>query len=112
MQCYILKIGSIHYHAERRRLRKVVISFLVAHMLEDIFLLGMPHIIIDTSWLLYYLWLLYDKTMKNAEISMRPQTSDAWIMFFTDYPRVLGYLVDPMRQVVISGLDYVYKYID
>ena len=92
-----------------------MISFLVAHMLEDIFLLGTPHIIIDTSWLLYYwynLWLLCDTMLKNAEISMRPQTSDAWIMFFTDYPRVLGYLVDPMRQVVISGLEYVYKYIN
>ena len=39
---------------------------------------------------------------------MRPQAPDAWIMFFTDYPRGLGYLVGPMRQVVISGLDYIY----
>ena len=39
---------------------------------------------------------------------MRPQAPDAWIMFFTDDPRGLGYLVGPMRQVVISGLDYIY----
>ena len=40
--------------------------------------------------------------------SMRPQAPDAWIMFFTDDPRGLGYLVGPMRQVVISGLGYIY----
>ena len=87
-----------------------MISFLVAQMLEDTFLLGMPHIIIDTSCLLYYLWLLCDKTMKKAKISMRPQAPDAWIMFFTDYPHGLGYLVGSMRQVVhvTSGLDYIY----
>ena len=44
-----------------------MISFLAAHMLEGTFLLGTPHIIIDASWLLYYLWLLCDKTMKRPK---------------------------------------------
>ena len=53
-----------------------------------------------------YVVILCDKMLKKAEISIRPQAPNAWILFFADCLRVLGCLVGRMRQVVTSRRDF------